>query len=103
MSTAWVRVGDRGWGSQRTIMAGIQAVADGGLVSVAPGVYRESIVLNRTVTVVAEKGADSVRLIGAGGAAITVAAGAGTIRDLGVEAAPGDGRAVLMTGVTVVL
>jgi hypothetical protein len=103
MSTAWVRVGDRAWGSQRTITAGIRAVADGGLVSVAPGVYRESIVLDRTVTVVAEKGADSVRVIGSGGAALTVAAGAGTIRDLGVEAAPGDGPAVLMTGGTAVL
>jgi Holliday junction resolvasome RuvABC ATP-dependent DNA helicase subunit len=103
MSPAWVRVGERGWASHRTIAAGIRAVADGGLVSVAPGVYHESIVLNRTVTVVAEKGVDSVRLISSGGAAITVAAGAGTFRDLVVEAASGDGRAVLMTGGTAVL
>jgi hypothetical protein len=103
MSSAWVKVGDRGWGAQRTITAGIRTVADGGVVSVAPGEYRESVVLDRTVTVLAEKGPDTVRVIGSRGATITVAAGAGTLRELGVEAGPDGGPAVLMTGGAAVL
>ncbi|HLX51056.1 MAG TPA: right-handed parallel beta-helix repeat-containing protein [Streptosporangiaceae bacterium] len=103
MSSAWVKVGDRGWGTQRTITAGIRAVADGGVVSVAPGEYRESVVLDRTVTVLAEKGPDTVRVIGSRGAAVTVTAGAGTLRELGVEAGPDGGPAMLMTGGTAVL
>ena len=103
MGTAWVRVGERGWGGQRTITAGIRAVADGGVVSVAPGEYRESVVLDRTVTVVAEKGPDTVRLVAPRGAALTVSGGAGIIRDLTVEAGPGDDPAVLVTAGTVVL
>jgi nitrous oxidase accessory protein NosD len=103
MSTAWVRVGERGWGGQRTITAGIRVVADGGVVSVAPGEYRESVVLDRTVTVVAERGPDTVRLVAPRGAALTVSGGAGIVRDLTVEAGPGDDPAVLVTAGTVVL
>jgi Holliday junction resolvasome RuvABC ATP-dependent DNA helicase subunit/nitrous oxidase accessory protein NosD len=103
MSTAWVRVGDRGWGNQRTITAGIRAVADGGVVSVAPGEYRESLVLDRTLTVVAEKGPDTVRVVGVRGPVLTVSGGAGIVRDVAMEAGPGDGPAVLMTGGTAVL
>ncbi len=103
MSNAWVRVGDRGWGLQRTITAGIRAVADGGVVSVAPGEYRESLILDRSVTVLAEKGQDTVRVIASRGAAITVAAGSGTLRDLNLEAEPGGGPAVRMTGGTAAL
>ncbi len=103
MSSPWVRVGDRGWGAQRTITAGIRAVADGGVVSVAPGEYRESVMLDRTVTVLAEKGQGTVRLVGSRGAAVTVAAGAAALRDLGIEPGPDGGPAVLMTGGTAVL
>jgi Holliday junction resolvasome RuvABC ATP-dependent DNA helicase subunit len=103
MGTAWIRVGDRGWGTQRTITAGIRAVADGGVVSVTPGEYRESVVLDRTVTVVAENGPDTVRLVACRGAALTVAGGAGVIRDLAVEAGSSDGPAVLVTAGTAVL
>jgi nitrous oxidase accessory protein NosD len=103
MGTGWVKVGDRGWGVQRTITAGLRAVADGGVVSVAPGEYRENLVLDRTLTLVAEKGPGTVRVVGSHGVAVTVTAGAGTVRDLTMEAGPGDGPAVLMTGGTIVL
>jgi Holliday junction resolvasome RuvABC ATP-dependent DNA helicase subunit len=82
MSAGLVRVGARGFGMQRTITAGIRAADDGAVVSVTPGEYRESLLLDRTVLIVAEKGAGSVRVVPAAGPALRVVAGAGTVRDL---------------------
>jgi Holliday junction resolvasome RuvABC ATP-dependent DNA helicase subunit len=98
MNQGLVRVGARGFGMQRTIAAGIRAAADGAVISVTPGEYRESLVLDRTVTIVAERGADSVRVISQMGPALRVVAGAGTVRELTLEQAIAGAAAVLVTG-----
>jgi ATPase family associated with various cellular activities (AAA)/Right handed beta helix region/AAA lid domain len=98
MNQGLVRVGARGFGMQRTIAAGIRAAADGAVISVTPGEYRESLVLDRTVTIMAERGADSVRVISQMGPALRVVAGAGTVRELTLEQAIAGAAAVLVTG-----
>jgi hypothetical protein len=87
----------------RTISAAIAASSEGAVISVTPGEYRESLYLDRTVTVVAEQHADTVRIISDGAPALTVAGGAGVLRDLSLEVESGGGPAVLLTGGTVVL
>jgi nitrous oxidase accessory protein NosD len=89
-----------GWGAHSTIGAAVRAAADGSVVSVHPGTYRESVVLGRNVTLVAEKGPGTVRIVAARGPAITVHDGESVIRDLVVEgAAPGE-VAILVRGGT---
>jgi hypothetical protein len=88
------------WGAHSTIGAAVRAAAEGSVVSVHPGTYRESVVLGRNVTLVAEKGPGTVRIVAARGPAITVHDGESVIRDLVVEgAAPGE-AAILVRGGT---
>jgi hypothetical protein len=97
MSAGLVRVGARGFGMQRTITPGIRAAGDGAVVSVTPGEYRESLLLDRTVVIVAEKGAGSVRVVPATGPALRVVAGAGTVRDLTLAQETSGAAAVQVT------
>ena len=84
--TQGLRVAPRGWGTFRSIAAAVRDAETGALVSIQPGTYTENIVLDRQVTLVAEKGRGSVRIIsGAHGPALTVRSAAGEIRDLVVE------------------
>jgi hypothetical protein len=75
------RVATRGWGGHRTIAAALRQAPDGAVVSVAPGVYREQLVLDRPITLLAEEGAGSVRVIAAAGPTLTISGGA-MVRDL---------------------
>ncbi|MEU6341912.1 right-handed parallel beta-helix repeat-containing protein [Streptomyces sp. NPDC046977] len=94
---------DRGWGTHRSITAAVRAAEDGAAVHVQPGVYRESLVLDRDVAIVAEKGPGSVRIVAVHGTAVTVTAGVPRLRDVAVEGTSdrepavfvGEGRAVL--------
>ncbi|GGM21411.1 sporulation protein [Streptomyces fumigatiscleroticus] len=85
-----LRVAERGWGKYRTVAAAIRAAGDGGVVSLQPGVYRESLVLDRDVTVVAAKGPGTVRVVAAHGPAVSVSGGAPVLRAIDIE---GDGKA----------
>ncbi|MCO5974952.1 right-handed parallel beta-helix repeat-containing protein [Actinoallomurus soli] len=80
-----------GWGAHSTIGAAVRAAADGAVVSVHPGDYRESLILDRNVTVVAEKGPGTVRITAPHGPAVTVHGGQVVLRDLTfASAAPSD-------------
>ncbi|MDH2393570.1 right-handed parallel beta-helix repeat-containing protein [Streptomyces sp. HNM0663] len=79
------RVATRGWGTHRTIGAAIRAAADGEVVSIRPGSYTESLVLDRDITVVAEKGPGTVRITAAHGPAVSITAGQVVLRELGFE------------------
>ncbi|PSM42999.1 sporulation protein K [Streptomyces dioscori] len=92
-----VRVADRGWGTHRTIAAAVRAAADGTVVSLQPGVYQESLVLDREVTLTAAKGPGTVRIAPARGAAVTISGGAPILRDLDL-AGQGGGPALLVRG-----
>jgi nitrous oxidase accessory protein NosD len=64
-------------GERRTlssISAAVKAAADGQPVVVAPGVYTEDLVIDRPVTVIAEQGAGTVRVVSSGSATISAAA-----------------------------
>ncbi|QIQ03511.1 right-handed parallel beta-helix repeat-containing protein [Streptomyces liangshanensis] len=92
------RVAARGWGTHRTIASAVRAAADGAVVSVQPGTYTESLVLDRDVTLVAEKGPGTVRLTAAHGPAVSVPAGRVALRELEITGADPAEPAVLVRG-----
>ena len=77
------RVAARGWGSHRSIGAAIRAVPEGGVVSVAAGVYQESIVIDRDVSIVAERGA--VEIVATIGPALVSRAASVVVRGVTVR------------------
>jgi hypothetical protein len=92
------RVGARGWGSHRTIMSAIRAAADGGLVTIAPGVYPESVALDRDVTIVADTERGPVELVCPDGPALLVRAGVATVRGLAIRGGQPHTAAVTISG-----
>jgi nitrous oxidase accessory protein NosD len=70
----------------RTIGAALLAAADGSVISILPGVYRENVVLDKVVTLVAEKGAGTARLVAERGVALSVGSRTATVRGLTIEA-----------------
>ncbi|MEV6348669.1 right-handed parallel beta-helix repeat-containing protein [Actinoplanes sp. NPDC051851] len=84
MSTA-LRVAEKGWGTHRTIGAALRIAPAGGVVSIRPGTYTESLVLDRDVTLVAEKGAGTVELRGVAGPAVLVTGGAVGLKEITVS------------------
>ncbi|MFJ3639687.1 right-handed parallel beta-helix repeat-containing protein [Streptomyces sp. NPDC090108] len=82
-------------------MAAVRAAEPGALISIQPGTYAENVVLDRDVTLVAEKGPGSVRLVGARGPTLTVVAPGGVVRDLVIDNADGDPSVTVTSGTTV--
>jgi len=80
------RVAARGWGSHRTIGAGLRA-ADGGVVTISPGVYPESLVVDRDMTIVADTDGGSVELVCLDGPALLVRGGNATVQGLTIRGA----------------
>jgi nitrous oxidase accessory protein NosD len=83
------RVAARGWGVHNTIGAALRAADDGAIVSVMPGTYHENLVLDRPVTLIAEEGGGSVRLVAAHGVALRLAADTGEVSGFEIEGARG--------------
>ena len=96
------RVGARGWGRHRSISAGVRAAAPGGVVMVAAGVYRETVVVDQAVQIVAETDGE-VRLSADGGPALDVRSGDAHIRGLVVDGDAATGVAVRITSDSAVL
>jgi Holliday junction resolvasome RuvABC ATP-dependent DNA helicase subunit len=96
------RVAARGWGSHRTIGSAIRAAADCGVVTISPGVYPESLVLDRDVTIVADSQEGAVELVGPDGPALRVRGGSATVRGLVIRGAPPH-PAVAVSGGTLAL
>ncbi|MFF7580970.1 right-handed parallel beta-helix repeat-containing protein [Streptomyces sp. NPDC008061] len=92
-----LRVADRGWGTYRTVTAAIRAAGDGAAIHVQPGIYQESLVIDKDVTVLAEKGPGSVRIVAARGPAVSVRGGAAVLRGMTIQASD-HGSAVLVSG-----
>ena len=88
--TGLLRVGTKGWGVHRTIGAALRAAESGALVSIQPGSYTESVVMERDVRLVGEQGPGSVRLIGSHGAALTLRAPGGSVEGLVIEGRDGE-------------
>ncbi|MFG2940433.1 right-handed parallel beta-helix repeat-containing protein [Streptomyces sp. NPDC048282] len=95
--SAGLRVAPRGWGTYKTIVAAVREAPGGAVISVQPGTYTESVVLDRDITLAAEKGRGTVRLVaGAHGPALTVQSPGGRVRGLVLEGR-GKEPAVLVT------
>ncbi|MGW0465192.1 right-handed parallel beta-helix repeat-containing protein [Streptomyces sp. NPDC003027] len=72
-------------GEYASLAAALEAAADGDVLTVAPGTYRENLVIRRAVTLRGpEGGVGSVRIAPADGVPLTVRASA-TVQDLHVE------------------
>ncbi|WP_425837747.1 right-handed parallel beta-helix repeat-containing protein [Streptomyces fractus] len=72
-------------GDYASLAAALEAATDGDVLTVAPGTYRENLVLRRAVTLRGPEGSPgSVRIAPADGVPVTVRASA-TVRDLHVE------------------
>lgn len=97
-ASAWERVGPRGWGVHHSIAAAVRAAADGATISVQAGVYRESLVLDRPVTLVAEGEAGTVELVGVRGPALTLLAADGAVRGLKLSTDDGEPAVVIAAG-----
>jgi FlaG/FlaF family flagellin (archaellin) len=100
--TAALRVAPRGWGAHRTIVAAVRDAEAGALVSIQPGTYTESIILDRDVRLVAEQGPRSVRIVGARGTALTVRGAGGVVEGLVLEGRNGE-PAVSITAGTILI
>ncbi|GAA0587423.1 right-handed parallel beta-helix repeat-containing protein [Paractinoplanes ferrugineus] len=87
------RVSTRAWSRHRTIGAAVRAAKPGTVVAVAPGTYRECLVLDGSVTVMAENEGGLVELIAADGPALLVRAGTVTARGLTIR-----GRVTVTSG-----
>src|SRR5262245_38582676 len=83
------RVSTRAWSRYRTIGAAVRAAKEGTVVAVAGGVYRERLVLDRAITIVADDDGEGVELAPPEGPAIQVTGGVATIRGLTLRAGQG--------------
>ncbi|MEU1302168.1 right-handed parallel beta-helix repeat-containing protein [Streptomyces shenzhenensis] len=92
------RVSTRGWGTHRTIGAAVRAAQDGTVVYVQPGTYQEALVVDRDVTVVAEKGPGTVRVVAPRGSAVSLSSCRAVLREITLEGAAPEEPAVLVRG-----
>ena len=90
-----LKVAAKGWGTHRSIAAALRAAAPGAVVSIRPGTYTESLVLDRDVTLIAEKGPGTVELRAATGPAVLVTGGTSGLREITVLGSSGRPIAVL--------
>ncbi len=97
------RVASRGWGAHRTIGAAVRAAADGAVITVAPGTYSESLIVDRDVTIVAETTEGAVEVVSGQGPAVSVRNGTATLRGLTLRTTGPDGIAVSVQDSTVAL
>ena len=91
------RVARSGWGAHQSIAAALRAAPDGAVISITPGLYRESLLLDRPVSLVAEQGPGTVTLVGTHGVVLRLSAASGGIEGLTVQGERGQ-PAVLVDG-----
>jgi nitrous oxidase accessory protein NosD len=93
-----VRVAAKGWGMERTIAAAVRVAPEGATISVTPGVYRENLVLDRSVNLIAERGVGTVTLLASHGTALRLSADSGEVRGLRIQGARGRAAVVADAG-----
>lgn len=93
------RVAPGSWGAHRSIGMAVRRAAPGAVISIVPGTYRESVVVGSGISLVAEKGPGTVRVVAARGPALTVHAGCPELRGLTLEAnSPREAAVLLRSG-----
>ncbi|HWS36282.1 MAG TPA: right-handed parallel beta-helix repeat-containing protein [Actinoplanes sp.] len=88
----------RVWSRHRTIGSAVRAAKDGATITVAAGVYRECLVIDKSVTVLADDDDGTVELIATAGPAVEVRAGTATVHGFTLRGAGPDGLAVAVHG-----
>ncbi|MEV6598525.1 right-handed parallel beta-helix repeat-containing protein [Actinoplanes sp. NPDC051346] len=96
------RVAAKGWGSHRTIGAALRAASSGSVISVGPGSYHECVVIDRDVSIVADRERGAVELISTNGPALVSRAGEATVHGLTVRGGP-SGAAVQISAGTLTM
>ncbi|MGW1062308.1 right-handed parallel beta-helix repeat-containing protein [Micromonospora rubida] len=81
------RVAARGWGSHRTITAALRAASSGSVISVSRGVYHENVLIDRDISIVADREHGPVELVSTDGPALASRAGAALVHGLTVRGA----------------
>jgi parallel beta-helix repeat protein len=84
-------------GEYGTVADALAAAADGDVLTVSPGTYRENLVIDQAVTVRCADGPGTVRIAPASGVAVTVRAAA-SVHDLVVEGQDSTAAALLVEG-----
>ncbi|MEU4091467.1 right-handed parallel beta-helix repeat-containing protein [Streptomyces sp. NPDC026673] len=84
-------------GEYESLAAALEAAAEGDVLSVNPGTYRENLVVEKAITLRAAEGPGSVRIAPSAGVALTVRAAA-TVQDLSVEGQDTSAAALLVEG-----
>ena len=92
------RVSTRAWSRHRTIGSAVRAAKEGSIIAVAAGVYHEHLVIDKSVTVLADGDAGTVELVATEGPAVAVRAGFVTVRGLTLSGGGPDGVAVAVHG-----
>ncbi|MFG1610438.1 right-handed parallel beta-helix repeat-containing protein [Actinoplanes sp. NPDC049265] len=91
------RVSTRAWSRHKTIGSAVRAAKAGTVISVAAGVYREQLVVDRSVTIVAEDTSGTVELVCPQGPALSVRSGHAVVRGLTIRG-PRPGAAAVSVG-----
>jgi hypothetical protein len=86
-------------GEYESLAAALEAAAEGDVLSVNPGTYRENLVVEKVITLRAAEGPGSVRIAPSAGVALTVRAPA-TVQDLSIEGQDTSAAALLIEGAT---
>ncbi|MFD8498774.1 right-handed parallel beta-helix repeat-containing protein [Amycolatopsis sp. NPDC059657] len=81
----------------RSISEALAEAVDGSVIMVSPGQYRETVVLTKAVTVTAEDGPGSVRVIAASGPAVVLATDSAALSGLSFETQDTESPAVVVT------
>ncbi len=84
-------------GEYESLAAALEAASDGDTVTIAPGTYRENLVVQQAVTLRAAEGPGSVRIAPTAGVALTLRADA-TVCDLHIEGQDISAAALLVEG-----
>ncbi|WP_156753237.1 right-handed parallel beta-helix repeat-containing protein [Actinokineospora pegani] len=96
MSRNVVQVSQTPGRGHRSIGDAVAGAPDGAVILVGPGRYSENLVITRPVTITAEDGPGTVRLVAASGVAVALTADSAALSGLVVVAADADSPAVLV-------
>jgi hypothetical protein len=91
------RVSTRAWSRHRTIGSAVRAAKDGTVIAIAAGVYHEQLVIDKSLTLLADDDG-TVELVASEGPAVAVRAGEATLRGLALRGSGRDGVAVAVHG-----
>ncbi|MFE0019805.1 right-handed parallel beta-helix repeat-containing protein [Amycolatopsis sp. NPDC059021] len=78
----------------RSIATAVEEASDGAVILVGSGLYKENVVLTKAVTITAEDGPGTVRVVAASGVAMMLAAESAALTGLVIEASDGESPAV---------